>query len=50
MKIYDNKELFEKANVEPPKTWDELLVVIDKLKATTFLQVKWCWQKNGLGK
>ncbi len=32
--FFYNKELFEKANVEPPKTWDELLVVIDKLKAT----------------
>ena len=31
--FYYNTELFEKANAEPPKTWDELLQVIDKLKA-----------------
>lgn len=31
--FYYNKELFQTAGVEPPKTWDELLAVIDKLKA-----------------
>lgn len=31
--FYYNKQIFKDANVEPPKTWDEMLTVIEKLKA-----------------
>ncbi|MCD9024190.1 ABC transporter substrate-binding protein [Cohnella silvisoli] len=31
--FYYNKELFQQAGVEPPKTWDDLLAVIGKLNA-----------------
>ncbi len=31
--FYYNKELFEQAGVEPPETWEEMFVVIEKLKA-----------------
>lgn len=32
--FYYNKEMFQKANIEPPKTWKELQDVIAKLKST----------------
>lgn len=32
--FYYNKEIFKNAGVEPPKTWDDMLNVINKLKAT----------------
>ncbi|PHV69978.1 hypothetical protein CS063_12585 [Sporanaerobium hydrogeniformans] len=31
--FYYNKDLFEKAGVEPPTTWEEMYTVIEKLKA-----------------
>lgn len=31
--LYFNKELFEKAGVEAPKTWDDLLTLVKKFKA-----------------
>lgn len=31
--FFYNKEIFEKYGIEPPKTFDELLAVVDKLKA-----------------
>ncbi|MEU0073488.1 extracellular solute-binding protein [Streptomyces sp. NPDC006332] len=31
--LYYNKELFEKAGAQPPKTWDDLLALVKKLKA-----------------
>lgn len=31
--IYYNKELFQKAGAEPPKTWDDLLALVKKFKA-----------------
>ncbi|MEX3104087.1 MULTISPECIES: extracellular solute-binding protein [unclassified Streptomyces] len=31
--LYYNKQLFEKAGVRPPKTWDDLLAAVTKLKA-----------------
>ncbi|KRF43822.1 ABC transporter substrate-binding protein [Paenibacillus sp. Soil787] len=33
--FYYNKELFQKAGVEPPKTWNELLAVINKLNGSS---------------
>lgn len=35
--FYYNKEVFEKAGAEVPKTWDELLEVIGKLKEAGFV-------------
>ncbi|WP_328847409.1 extracellular solute-binding protein [Streptomyces sp. NBC_00258] len=31
--LYYNKELLEKAGAQPPKTWDDLLALVKKLKA-----------------
>lgn len=31
--LYYNKELFEKVGAQPPKTWDDLLALVKKLKA-----------------
>lgn len=31
--IYYNKDLLEKAGIQPPKTWDELMAAVPKLKA-----------------
>lgn len=31
--LYYNKELMDKAGVQPPKTWDELMAAVPKLKA-----------------
>jgi raffinose/stachyose/melibiose transport system substrate-binding protein len=45
--VWYNKEIFQKFNLQPPKTWDELMTVIDTLKKNNVIpfalanQTKW---------
>lgn len=44
--LFYNRAVLEKAGVEPPKTYDELLTALDKLKAAGVVPLAFSGQKN----
>ncbi|SFV04691.1 extracellular solute-binding protein [Alicyclobacillus macrosporangiidus] len=45
--VYYNKEIFQKLNLQPPKTWDDLLSVIQTLKKNNITHLLWQIRPSG---